>query len=256
MPTLREYLAQYAEPQPDWLAEFRPGDGFDPRFFESRTVYYPGSGFDGQPVALFNSTRAAHCFIYVDYGVERNALERELDDVRHGFAGYHQIDRVEVQKSDLAPNGWTAHVRPRNESRSAWDANAAPFAFLEILERDAGTPEAHGARRIAILFLFADGIAAYDAMFCQVGSHRPPYAVILRDHGWGGNYDRFGAGGLMEDLIDECGVRPDWLLVDKNTGAWRGYVQIPGVDGQERGIHGGVRYLFSPGRAVTNPGNK
>ena len=44
-------LQRNPEPLPEWLREASPR--FDrTNFFRSRTVYYPGSGSDGQPVKL------------------------------------------------------------------------------------------------------------------------------------------------------------------------------------------------------------
>lgn len=42
-----------------------------------------------------------------------------------------------------------------------------PYGFLEVLERDAELGPEHGAARLAIIFLGADGHATYDALFCQ-----------------------------------------------------------------------------------------
>ena len=51
-------LHQCPEPCPDWLHQLRPT--FDrSAFFSSRTVYYPGSGDDGQPVKLCAQAHAA-----------------------------------------------------------------------------------------------------------------------------------------------------------------------------------------------------
>jgi hypothetical protein len=41
----------------------------------------------------------------------------------------------------------------------------APHAFLEILERNVELDDCHGARRLAIIFLCADGIASYVVRF-------------------------------------------------------------------------------------------
>ena len=50
-------LQQDPEPFPEWLRELSPA--FDrAAFFGSRTVYYPGSGADGQPAHSGESDRA------------------------------------------------------------------------------------------------------------------------------------------------------------------------------------------------------
>lgn len=247
MTTLYEYLHQQHEDLPSWLGRFNPGDPF-PReqFFGSRVVYYPGSGTDGHPVKVFGSTHSAHCFVYADYGVTQTALERGLGDPRYGFRGYHRLARLQLRESDLIPQGWTAHVNPAevppNRHMFATVA-AAPFGFLEVLEREPELGDAHGASRLAILFLGADGVATYDALFCQRDSVSAPFALVLQDHGFGGNYDRFGSAGLLERISKRCEAVPQWLLVAEYTRQWDGFERVPNVDGDRGGMHSQLRFL-------------
>lgn len=244
--TLYEYLQALREDLPAWLDRWTDGDIF-PReqFFGSRLVYYPGSGTDGHPVKVFGSTHSAHSFVYADYGVTQAALEEELGHPRHGFRGYHTSARLQLCERDLVPNGWTPHVHaaevPQDRYRFGAVA-AAPFGFLEVLERHRELDDNHGPRRLAILFLGADAIAAYDALFCQGRSHSP-FAVVLQDHGFGGNYDRFGRDSLLERIARDCDVSPRWLLVADNTEPWNGFERVPDVDGDPGGMHAHVRFL-------------
>jgi len=252
--TLYEYLQRLREDIPAWLDQFRDGDPFSRQgFFTSRVVYYPGSGTDGHPVKVFGSTHSAHCFVYADYGVTQTALEAELAHPRYGFRGYHSLARLQLCERDLVPIAWTPHIRagelPQDRYRFAAVA-AQPFGFLEVLERNHDLDDNHGARRLAILFLGADGIAAYDALFCQGLGHSVPFAVLLEDHGFGGNYDRFGRGGLLERIARHCDVLPQWLLVAENTLPWIGFERLPDVDGDPGGIHAQLRFLYQ--RRETN----
>ena len=90
-----DYLHRvHREPVPRWLEE---SDFSLDRFFESRTVYYPGAGYDGSPIKLFNRSHSAHCFVWVDRCYD-------FDDLRSGegtggfdLKGYdvcHQTDIV------------------------------------------------------------------------------------------------------------------------------------------------------------------
>lgn len=245
--TLYDYLGnELREDTPGWLDDVRSGERF-PReqFFSSRVVYYPGSGSDGHPVKLFGSTHSAHCFVYADYGMAQDALESRLEDPSHGFRGYHTLARLQLSERDLVPAGWTPHVHAGEAPQGGhgFAVAVAPFGFLEVLERDDEFDDNHGARRLAILFLGADGIATYDALFCQELHHSPPFAVLLEDHGFGGNYDRFGRGSLLERIAMECDVVPRWLLAAKNTGPWNGFERVPGVDADCGGMHATPRFL-------------
>ncbi len=230
-----EFLRQRAESMPPWLANFADGDGFNRQnFFASRIVFYPGSGFDGQPVKLFGSTHSAHCFVYSDYSVTEDHLAAALEHPRGKFLGYTTLARIRLAESDLAPRGWVPHVRPGDvgsDSHRFVSDDFRPFGFLDILQRDEQRDEQHGPERLAILFLGADGIATYDALFCQEPPASNPYAVVLQDHGFGGNYSRFGRRGLLERIARRCRVLPQWLLVTEHTPCWNGFSQIPGVDG-------------------------
>jgi len=245
---LYEYLQnQRTEELPEWLARFSRSDRFSSNhFFESRVVYYPGSGTDGHPVKLFGSTHSAHCFVYADYHLTQDELETELSHPRHAFRGYHTFARLQLQESDFVAKNWTHHVDTGDVSQNNyWFATVAtaPFGFLEILERDYYLEDTHGAHRLAILFLGADGIAAYDALFCQKDSGPAPFAVVLQDHGFGGNYDSFGQGGLLERIARRCNIIPRWLLVAANTKPWQGFEPVPNVDGDHGGMHNTLRIL-------------
>jgi len=242
--TLKEYLERQREDLPGWLGGFTLSDAF-PReqFFASRVVYYPGSGTDGHPVKLFGSTHSAHCFVYADYGVPQQQIEGQLA-ARRGFRGYHTFARLQLCERDLVPGGWTPHVGPDEVLRDKNHfANVAPFGFLEVLERNANLNDTHGARRLAVLFLGADGIATYDAIFCQKRG-TVPFAVLLQDHGFGGNYDKFGRGGLLESIVMRSQCLPSWLLVAEYTTAWQGFDRVPDVEGDRGGMHRTLRLLY------------
>jgi hypothetical protein len=67
---------------------------------------------------------------------------------------------------------------------------------------------------------------------------------VLQDHGWGGNWDKFGRGGLLEKVAGQCSAFPEWLLVADNTEAWDGYVRVPDVAGSPGGRNRDNRFLY------------
>ena len=240
-----EYLQQMPEAMPPWLEQFKNGDAFSPeQFFASRIVFYPGSGTDGQPVKLFGSVRSAHTFVYADYGVTQAALEAELGCGAQRFRGYDSLARVSLSERELAPNGWRPH--PDAVEMALPDRNhivTSPFGFLEILVRKQNFDDSHGPRRLCILFLGADGIAAYDALFCQQNGTPPPFVVVVQDHNLGGNYNRFGQSGFLEKLARSRRTIPQLLLVAENTNPWREFERVKGVDGDSGGMHRTMRFL-------------
>lgn len=223
------YLATHPEEMPRWLSEYKDGDPFPRNFFQSRVVYYPGSGNDGHPVRVFNSTRSAHCYLYADYGVSKNNIIERLTRLESAFRGYEVISKIDVRKAELTPNPFIPRFVPHQAEQFRGFAHATPFALLVVFQRLSSYDHRHGAERFAVLFLAADGFAAYEAVFCQQELRSPPFAIKLQDHGFGGNYDRFGAGGIMEDTARHYGVWPQLLLVGDNTEPWIGYEKVVGT---------------------------
>jgi hypothetical protein len=241
------YLENRREAMPAWLDKFDQNSIFDMKeFFDSRIVFYPGSGFDGQPVEMFGSTHSAHCFVYADYGVQEGEIRKQLNDPKHGFRGYETFRRIELTERDLVPNGWIAHITA-GEGRKSGTGFASikdqPYGLLEILERTAGFDEAYGAKRLAIMFLGADGVATFDALFCQKRSS-PPIAIVLQDHGFGGNYTKFGRDGLLEKIAGRAKTYPELLLCADNTTPWKLYTPIPNAVRVHGGMHGHSRQLY------------
>ena len=247
MPTLVEALRQRGrqEPLPEWLA----GDGapdFDrERFFASRTVYYPGSGFDGHPVKLCSLSHAAHTFVYVDQGIDEADIKEELQDPVYGFRGYKTIRREHVSEETLRPSGWMAHAELHEVVHAGDFAGgfAMPFALFVVLEREKGLDCSHGPRRLAILFVGGDGYATFDALYCQGDGTPTPFMVVLQDHAWGGNFGAFGGGGLLEQIAIQCGARPGLLLIADNTVPWQGYRDV-GAEAERGGGGQHLRRLF------------
>lgn len=237
------------EQLPDWLATHRPGERPSLRqFFRSRVVIYPGSGFDGSPVRLFGSRHLAHCFVYADYAVTRPELTTQLSE--GGFRGYRTLDRIALREEDLVTGTVHYHVTADellDLGQSAirqMQPQGTPFGFLEILERKPPLDDAHGPARLAILFLYADGYAAFDALFCQTDGSAP-YAVVLEDHGFGRCYSTYGNDGLLHRIARRSDRYPQylWCAVD-GTEPWPEYAPVPGFPIEMGGVHGTRRTLL------------
>ena len=227
-----DILRRTPEPFPEWLAGEKPPK-FDRRaFFGSRTVYYPGSGNDSQPVKLCSRAHAAHAFVYVDYRVEWEDLAERLRDPAQGFRGYAVTHTEDVSENILRPTDRLPHAR----------SSVTPFARFAVLDRRNGG-EDHGPQRLAILLIGVDGIASYGSLYCQEDGTRNPFLVVIQDHGFGGNYDKFGRGGLLARNVLKCRVWPEYLLVGDNTEPWLGY-EDTGAAEEPGGMHAHPRRLF------------
>jgi len=247
---MKTYLQEnYREEIPTWLANHKKGERVDiSEALKSRIVYYPGSGNDGQPVQTFASAHTAHVFFYVDYWLAKEDIQKQVDET--GFRGYHTLDIIDVTEKELAPKGWRPHVilSPEEARYSRPKDGIEPYCLLFIFERDEGYTDEHGAERFAVFFLCGDGIASYDALFGNKNV-AAPFCLILQDHGFGGNYDSFGKGGLMERIAKKSDVFPELILAAVGCGTyiWDGYNQIPNVPYVVGGMHHNHRVLFKRG---------
>lgn len=229
--SVQEYLSEYREDVPKWLLDYQPGDQVSfSEFMDCRVGYYPGAGFDGNLVKVGNWSHSVHCFLHADYGISKEELEHELG--KDGcFAGYHSIGRVD----------WSDTIRVDGHQGLLDDVE--PYCFMEIFERNMDKDESWGAKRIAVTFLYADGIQTYKQLFVNQYK-KAPWLFLLQDHGFGGNYDRFGRGGALDRIIRK-GVKPEFVICGVDTDIWGGYFRIERVLPTCGGIHRTSRCLYS-----------
>lgn len=225
--TVISFLSQYQEEMPKWLREYKNGDKVTfADIMSSRIGYYPGSRIDGTLMKVGNKSHAVHSFLYVDYGISKKDLIDQLAQPS-SILGYHSIGRIEWEEKDLMPNGqYPLNVikKPLYNQDPCWFVlkNEKPYCFTEILERNEDKEDAWGAIRFSVTFLFADGIASYYQLFCKEYK-KAPWIVLLHDHGWGGNYDCFGKGGILDAIIIKNKIRPPFVLCEDHTRIWNGY---------------------------------
>ena len=225
-------LRDEAESIPPWLLNYTPGDPF-PRevFFASRTVYYPGSRTDGNPLEVFGKSHSAHCFVYCDNSMSERGVRDQLEhETQRGHPkGYRQIVGTHVLKSEITPHHLIFHfqVKPEELDWATRQPLGGSFVYWAVLEREESYDDDHGPKRLSILHVGGEGIATFDALFCQRGNN-PPFAILLQDHGYGGNWTKFGGpdSPLLKICTEHCRRFPKWLLVADNTDPWPGYAQV------------------------------
>ena len=75
--------------------------------------------------------------------------------------------------------------------------------------------------------------------------NRAPWLFLLQDHGLGGNYDKYGKGGILDGVIHRYNVLPDFVIRNvRSTQMWDGYRPIEGVKTVIRGMHRNLRALY------------
>ena len=253
-----DYLKQWREDMPEWLANYQTGDkvAFSD-FMYGRVGFYPGAGYDGFLIETANQAHCLHSYLYVDYDCRRTREKVEYELIKKdSIRGYHSIGRVEWSHDDLMPQGdfpVPINLLAQIEDTQAYKQrmqdiqNIQPFCMMEIYERDQDRDDSWGAERLAVTYLFDDGIATYFQLFVMKYK-KAPWLFLLQDNGFGGNYDRFGKGGLLHLIIRKYEMYPKFVIVDKCPyGIWDGYHQIDHVEPDVRDIddiHQRIRTLY------------
>lgn len=198
---------------PEWLnrnqEEIQNGE-FPLREILNDSLYYPASGTDGDPVKYLAGNVLS--FIYVDYGLERNDVLREL----YGFSGYHPVAFRDVEMSELCPEGWTPMLPLPDDGYPGHRSNfiKQPFAIWCVFQRNAELDGRHGPERFSLLYVCGDGVATFQALYH--GNNCFPYAaaVINPGTGFGGNWTDFSDRSkiLARSVLDNPNGSPELLL--------------------------------------------
>ena len=244
------YLSRFREEAPSWIEKYLHGEPITfGDIMSSRVAYYPGSGYDGTLMKVGNKSHCVHSFLYVDYIIKRKDLEDHIAQ-ENSIRGYHPIGKLEWQESDLLPNGqypFDINKKPKHGNPdSHMDPNEKPYCFSLIMERDDDQDETRGAKHFVITFLFADGITTYYQLFVKEYA-KAPWLFLLQDHGFGGNYDRFGDNGILDEIIQKNKCYPSFELCGSEgcTHIWKGYKKVEDVSPVYSGMHHNRRDLFT-----------
>ena len=245
-----EYFCADKESMPLWLTTHKKGDKVNiSELLASRLVYYPGAGIDGSPIRTFNIAHAAHVFIYVDYGYDKQKIDIELSD--DAFVGYHLHHEQEITQNELLPRVFHSHASD-DEVRfavSGYDMSIRPeegFSLLKIYERNEDFGEAHGAQRFAILYIGADANLTYDVLFGN--TDRSPYACVVCAN-MGSGCTCFVKNSLLEQIAIRTNRLPKYLLCMRDYG-WDGYQMLRTVKPIPAGE--GKRFVWKNDESLTS----
>jgi len=203
------------KPEPDWLmnVDSQLKEFPWPEMLQ-RSVYYPASRFDGQPVRFLG--RYFQSYIYVDYGVAQEDLIQRLDE----FLGYRVMGWRNVAKEELVPNGWSPIPPTREDVSSSRQMQRIrdPFAIWAVLEREEGYSADHGPARISLLYICGDGVATFQAIYHGNEAAPAVVAIIQPGTGFGGNWTNFEDPKkcFARSVMQNPHGQPEYLL----NGGW------------------------------------
>ena len=222
--------------EPDWLIDVTPKSVLPIQEILTDSLYYPASRFDRSPIDLLS--HHIHSFIYVDYSIAKDDLEDNI--IQSGFLGYQNILSIDVTENDLSPNGW----KPIPLSDKDGDPNKyncwiqKPFAKWMVFERNNDADDSHGAKRFSLLYLCAEGIAAFQALYISNKCAPLAVAIIQPGTGFGANWTDFRDPERIFGrtvLNNPYGVAT-YLLFDRNP-SWPQYsTNICFLGDEDKGI--------------------
>ena len=203
---------------PGWLAqataETMREEPFPLREILEGALYYPSCGSDGGPVRYLGPWFQS--FVYVDYGYRHKDFSEQL--VKAPFSGYQIFGMRSVSFKELAPHGWDKSALSQEEKdrakEYAKDWQKLPFCEWVVFERAASKLRSHGPLRFSMLYLCADGVHAFGALY--VGNMLRPgaIAVIQPGHGFGRNWTDFtdAEGVLARVVMGNPAGLPDYYI--------------------------------------------
>jgi hypothetical protein len=213
---------------PEWLRRVGEGKALPKRIplkeILQDSCFYPASGLDASPVIILNGY--VHSFVYVDYEMTPKQLYGEYAE--GGFRGYRIIHQRDVTADELRPEGWVlekkvsdGHAR-LNDSLSSFVEKTGLsekigagnfFANWSVWRRSETLGDDHGPELFSMLFVEAEGVATFRALY-ETNEEAPlALAIIQPGHAFGGNYTNFfDPDGILWRTISAAGLKPSLLL--------------------------------------------
>ena len=183
---------------PAWLAAIDTAKNKDTCPFPLNEIlkdslYYPACGLNGTPVKFLAGNILS--FVYVDYGVTREAFLQNLNgvDADSGFKGYHAILKREIFREDVVPSGWSPSILPhdqRDRMRLAEaESRCKPFGHWSVWKRDESTASSSGPERFSFFYMAGEISASYLGLYCQLGI-APEVIAIIQPGAMGGEWEQ------------------------------------------------------------------
>ena len=232
-------LEPFAHPTPAWLKRLRPADiagGPLPylKHLVEDALVYPGAGVDGSPVRQCNGV--IHSFIFLDYFLSLDEIQEELTRERRtgtGFAHHRLVGLVAFDASPIVTQADPNFMRD-GENHHRAEGTGGIWAVFESI--GPGPTE-----RFSFLFMHTEAIQTLAALFPV----RPPRAIVVQEHGFGGNCWNNFSDKLLE-LSELWNDTPEFLILGPNhrLHKWRVWGQSLGTDIARESMHHNEREVL------------
>ena len=182
------------------------------------SLFYPACGFDGDPVKHLGGT--IYSFIYVDFGHTQSQWVKELESP--GFRGYvsleNRVRKIGKQISLGRPvptslDELTGETPHHNRSRYP-RYRTGGFCVWSVFQRQDDYEPSHGPKRFSLLFICAEGLAAFESLYTANSISPKAIAIIQPGHGLSRRWTNFEdpEGSLAKAVLGNPAGRPEILL--------------------------------------------
>ena len=190
------------------------------------SLYYPACDIDGELIRYCNLhfDRLSICsFVYADYAAGRERLMDNLDT----FLGYHLVATRVLNPLEVgADKGFPMPKGINSEEYRRYQDQWQSFGQWAVYERDEGYGRDHGPERFSLLYLGAEGVAAYAGLYLNNNITPKGMAIIQPGHAFGFNWTNFtDPNGPLTRTMKLGRSMPEYLFYGGN--GLHGYNQLP-----------------------------
>ena len=158
----------------------------------ANSAFYAAAGSDWnfiREVNAFDTALDIKSYIYCDYCIGRDEVLRTHDKVE----GYKVVATKNLNLEDLVPAGIDMSDMPNyiNEQYLGWSSIYRPFSEWTIYGRMEDVGEQMGPSRFSVLYIGAEGVKTYRALYWKYRKSAKLVALIQAGEGFGFNYTGF-----------------------------------------------------------------
>lgn len=187
------------------------------------SLFYPACGEDGLPVKSFNEHFTEYgidSYVYIDYAMNADRLK----SIQNGFRYYHVVEEKELEENDLVVSGtdymqYAAILTPEEIAKleetvyERYVDTIKPFGRMIEYERNDDADPSRGPESFTLLYIGAEAVAAYAALYRTRGIAPKAIAIIAPGTGFGGNYtDFYDPDSALLKLVRQGESQPEYIM--------------------------------------------
>lgn len=178
------------------------------------SLFYPASGLDAAPIK--HLSKEIQSFVYADYSVTEEQFLGNLNFKDYSIVLQRKLD-IDTVFDNQFTSWYDSHAKSISQKHVV-DVQA-PYAYWLIAEKQENI-HSDGAALFSLLFLCAEGVTSYQALYSERGIAPKAIAVIQPGTGFGGNWTNFrNPDGDLAKLVFSTKSWPKLMLCGGSGGS-------------------------------------